>query len=314
MGSFANSLHVRTDRTEVVLAALHDLLRDADWRPTDERPDADEVLGLPDGKRAIQISAAADGWVSLLDSDLAGALDLGGALAEKLATTTIFFMVNDSDGWNYRLVDANGKISEFDTLEEDGDETESGVELEGLGEKLAGLQSLMSGGSLQQQMAEMLNQFEAGVPPEIQEIEARSKSGHATQAEMQRLQAWAMQEVPKFQSQLSDMLGGLVGLSAAPISAKKPKARPNRKQKAAQRKRLETLRPLLAPNVSDEQLQAALDKRTLFAEQALAEFLPLVSIPAHYAYLDYRSLSETTPEELAAVNIRFTHHLKFEST
>jgi len=299
MGSYANSLHVRADRAEVVVAAIHDILRDADWQPTDELPAADEVLGyLPDGKRAIQISAPANGWVSLLDSDLGGVLDLGGALAEKLATTTIFFLVNDSDGWSYRLVNASGKVSEFDTLEEDSREESAGQN---------------ENYSLEQ-INEIINPFVAGAPPEIQQIDTRIKAGTVTTDEFQQYTAWLMQEMPKFQSQLIDLVGGVPGASAAPGSSKKTKAKPHRKQKAAQRKRLETLRPLLAAGVSDEQLQAALDKRTVFAEQALAEFLRRVSISAHYAYLDYRSLSETTPEELAAANIRFTHHLKFEST
>jgi len=47
-------------------------------------------------------------------------LNWASRLAKKLATATIFFLINDSDGWSYRLVDARGKIADFDTLDEDG--------------------------------------------------------------------------------------------------------------------------------------------------------------------------------------------------
>ena len=316
MGSYANSLHVRADRSEHVVAAIHDLLGEQEWQPTDELPDEEAPLGIPSLRRALVISAPSGGWVSILDSDLMGIHELGPQLAERLGTTAIFFLVNDSDGWSYLLAEASGKTSAFDTLDEDGANGDDADDLAGLGEKLANVEALMSDGSFQERMAQMQQQMMASAPPEIQECEARMRSGAATPADMQRYQAWAMQEMPKFQGQLSEMLGGLLNFAGQPSGGEskksKVKAKTTRQQKTAQRKRLEKLRPLLVAGVDDEQVQAALDQRAVFAEETLANFLPLLGIPAHYAYLDYHHLRDTTPEELAAEKIRFVHELKFE--
>lgn len=315
MGSFANSLHVKCDRGDAVLAAVHDIFRDRDWRPTDQPPDDDAPLGMESDRRALHISASAGGWVSLLDSDLLATNELAEQLAAKLATPTIYFLVNDSDSWGYRLVDPQGNVSEHFPDEEDGEDDFSEDDLAGLGDKLATLQNLMHDGSLPARMAEVSERMWQAAPPEIAALRTRLESGQATMAEMQQYQAWALQEMPKHQDQIHEMLGGLLGFASAPPRARAAKApaKPTRAEKAAQRKRLKPLRALAAAGVTDEQLQAALDARAVFAEETLAAFLPLLGIAPHYAYLDYRSLSETTPHELAAQNIRFVHHLKFES-
>jgi hypothetical protein len=313
MGSFANSLHVKADRSEMVAAAIHDILRDAEWRPTDQPPDPDAPLGMTNGRRGIQVSAPVNGWVGLLDSDVVGITELGATLAEKLSVHTILFLVNDSDSWGYGLVDPSGNVSEHfpDEASDDMDAEELGA----MGDQLVNLQQMMQDGSFQQRMQEMTNQMLAAAPPEIRELESRMRTGQATPAEMQRYQAWAMQQFPKVQDQVRAMFGGALGVvGASPTTGKsKPKAQPSRKEKNAARKRLAALRPLFAAGITDEQVQAALDQRAVFAEETLAAFLPLLGIPAHYAYLDYRSLDETTPEELAAHGIRFIHHLKFET-
>ena len=73
------------------------------------------------------------------------------------------------------------------------------------------------------------------------------------------------------------------------------------------------MRPLLAPGVTDEQVQDVFDKQAVFAEEVLAEFLPLLGIPDFYANLSCRYLEESGPEELADQGIRFLHDLRFES-
>jgi hypothetical protein len=45
----------------------------------------------------------------------------------------------------------------------------------------------------------------------------------------------------------------------------------------------------------------------------LAECVPLLGIADFYANLSYRYLNESTTGELAAHNIQFVHHLRFEA-
>ena len=118
MGSFATSLHVKTRDVERVAETLSDTLAQGGWRPTPAAPDHKADWPGPSTLRAMQISAARDGWVSILDSDLMGSHALAPAIAEKLATHAIFFFVNDSDSWSYLLSDPKGAASEFDTEED----------------------------------------------------------------------------------------------------------------------------------------------------------------------------------------------------
>ena len=55
-----------------------------------------------------------------------------------------------------------------------------------------------------------------------------------------------------------------------------------------------------------------LEKHALFAEEVLAEFLPLVGLSDFYANLSYRYLNEGTEDELPSHNIRFVNHLRLK--
>ena len=125
------------------------------------------------------------------------------------------------------------------------------------------------------------------------------QSGQGTPADMQQYQAWAMQEMPKYMAEIDPAVRRRVGLPTAQPPRKKSKRKPNKAQRAAQQKRLDELRPTLGPGVTDEQVQDVLDRRAVFAEEVLAEFLPLLGIPDFYANLSYRYLDESSPEELA---------------
>jgi hypothetical protein len=314
MGSFANSLHVKSDRSDRVATAIADTLAEQGWQPTTKPLPEDASLGMPSPIRGLQVSVPAGGWVSVLDSDLGGVQALTTALAARLKTHAIFFLVNDSDAWSYLLADPRGGVSEFDTAPEDDDtfdDLNPGDELE-LAQKINNLRAIAEDGTLHSRMEALSQQLLAEAPAEIRELEAKLRGGNATVAEIQQFQAWSIQEMPKRVSQISGLFGDLSGMSK-PARKSKAKRKKTKAQKAADARRLDDLRPLLAPGVTDDEVQAALDKRSLFAETLLAEFLPLLGITNHFAFLSYRYLDESTPEDLSAQNIRFLHDLRFES-
>ena len=51
----------------------------------------------------------------------------------------------------------------------------------------------------------------------------------------------------------------------------------------------------------------------MFAEETLAEFLPLVGIAPVYAHLSYRYLEEFSESELASQSVQMAEHLRFKS-
>jgi hypothetical protein len=314
MGSFANSLHVKCGSDEQVADAIRKILADQGWRPTTKPLPDDGGFGISSPIRGLHVSAPTGGWVSILDSDLGGVHALTSALAARLETHAIFFLVNDSDAWSYLLAGPGGEVSEFDSMPEDGDDfdQESLAQLNQATNTAMRLQSLMRDPAQMQRMQQLGAEMLASAPPEIRALEAKMKSGQFNAADMQRYHAWSMEQMPKYLAQLDPSLGSLLG-AGRPAAWQKSQRKETKAQRAAQQKRLDELRPLFAPGVSDEQVQDVFDSQTVFAEELLAEFLPLLGIPDHYAYLSYRYLDETTPAELSAHGIRFLHDLRFES-
>ena len=270
---------------------------------------------MPSDLRALQVSNSQGGWVSILDTDLMGAHSLAPAIAKKLSTHAIFVFVNDSDSWSYLLANPKGAVSEFDSDEGAGDDDDYGDDLVEAGPAMAQLNALMQDGSLMQKMQEIHDRMSAAAPAEIREAEARIKSGRGTPADMQQYQAWAMQEMPKYTAEIKSLMGSALDpfrLAGKSAPKQKSKRKSTKAERAAQKKRLDQLRPLFAPGVTDDQVRDVLDKRAVFAEEVLAEFLPLLGIADFYANLSYRYLTESSTHELASHNIRFTHHLRFE--
>jgi hypothetical protein len=311
MGSFANSLHVKSDSAERVVAEIEKILGPAGWQATEKFPARGFGTGAPGEIRGLRISAPSGGWVSVLDSDLASAEGLTRSLAEQLSTHAIFCFVNDSDSWSYLLVDPDGATSQFDSEvdEEWGDED---LDEDELGAKLGVLESLTRDGSMQQRMTDLTRQMMAEAPPDIQALYAKMQAGQVTAADMQKYQAWAMQQMPKLLSQLDPRWGALLG-GARPAASPKARARKKSKaEQAADKERLDHLRPLLAAGVTDKQVLAVMERKDVFAENVLGEFLPLIGISRSYADLGYPYVAETSPAALAAQNVSFAHHLRFE--
>jgi hypothetical protein len=318
MGSFATSLHVRSSDADRVATTLSDILVEGGWRPTQSSPSRESEWPGPGPLRALQISAARDGWVSILDSDLMGSHTLAPTIARKLVTHAIFVFVNDSDGWSYLVADSKGTVSEFDSEDNaDGDEDDFGDgDLVETGAAMAQIQALMRDGSIMQRMQDVQSRMAADAPPEIRDALQRIRTGQGSTADMQQYQAWAAREMPKYMAEMKSLLGGIFNLphvSPESKSRQKSRRKATKAEQAARRKRLDPLRPLFAPGVNDEQVHEVLGKRTTFAEDVLAEFLPLLGIADFYANLNYRYLNESTTGELASHNIRFVQHLRFET-
>jgi hypothetical protein len=85
-------------------------------------------------------------------------------------------------------------------------------------------------------------------------------------------------------------------------------------QKLAQDEKYASSKVEYESKVLPKDVQAVLDQQAVFAEEVLAEFMPLVNVPAFYANLSYRYLDESSPPELAGHGIRFVQHLRFETT
>jgi hypothetical protein len=337
MGSYANSLHVKTTDAERVAAGVTDLLAAAGWRPTQKTVDDRTAWTSQGTLRGVHISAPRDGWVSILDTDLMGAHESVVGLAKELSTHAIFFFVDDSDSWSYLLADIKGQVSEFESEQATGDDDDfdssdfddgdlvqatgalaqaTGALAQATG-AIAQLQALMRDGSVLQKFQEVQQQVLASAPPEIRELEARLKRGQGTVADMQQYKSWALQEMPKHTAQFRSLLGDVMNIGRVSPSGKsktKSKPKPSKAQRAASKQRIDQLCPLLAPGVTDKQVEDALDKRNVFAECVLADFLPLLGISDFYANLSYRYLSGVKESELAAHKIRFLRHLAFETS
>jgi hypothetical protein len=308
MGSFANALHVKCDDSRRVAAGIESILGQLGWQPTAKAPGRAAWPG-PATLRGVRVSAPLNSWVSILDTDLLGAHALAGALAKDLETHAIFCMVNDSDSWCYLLAEPTGELSEFDSAE-NADEDFSGEDLDQLQARVAGLQAMMADGAWQQRIQQVQTEMMAQAPPHIRELETTMRSGKAMPAQMQQYQAWAIQQMPKFMEQFGELVSAFK--QPAPPAKKKNPKRPSKGERAAQRKRLDQLRPLLAEGTTDEQVHEVFEKQAVFAEEVLAEFLRLLGIPDYYANLSYRYLEETRDDELNARHIQFVHHFRFE--
>jgi hypothetical protein len=319
MGSFAYSLHVKCDDADRVAQAIRQLLA-GEWRPSDQPPD--EKLrrrGQASNRRAFFISTPVYGWVSVLDSDLAGAMSLAGLLAEQLDAMTLLCLVNDSDSWGYVLSRGDGLVDEFDSSGAGGvPDAMSDADLAQMGQSIEQLQAKLTDGSLMKSIAALNDEMLAQAPPEMQELHRRMQAGQASREEIASYQAWAAAESPKYTQRIQQLVGDMFQLPslsqpAKAVRSKKRKRKKNKAQRAAADERLDQLRPLLVARVTDEQIEEVLDEQAVFAEETLAKFLPLLGIPSFYAYLDYDHKDEGSDPELAAHGIQFAHHLMFKA-
>lgn len=301
MGSFANSIHVRSNDATAVVAALEDALASAGFAASGE---ATEQAGVGPAQRGIHVSEVRDGWVSVLDSNLGASRALAQELSSRLDTVVLAVLVNDSDSWLYGLFDRGHLRDEFESVDEDEEAGGGSADVSQVGELLQLVQSRDEAGIqrlLGPQIERMRSEMEATMPPDILEIYRRMQQGQATPDENRQYALWVQKSMRQQAPRLSlggGLLSGLFSRRSAPAK------RPTTRLKA----HLEHLRPVLAPGVTDKKVLQALGKQSDFAEEDLRDFLPLVGIAALYAFVGYDYLPEMGEAELEAAGIRFTVH------
>jgi hypothetical protein len=315
MGSFANSLHVRSDNLKAVSDAVQAALRSEGFQPTDEELDADARWGMSASLRGIHISEPREGWVAVLENDPLSSVALAGDVSRRLATYAVQFFVNDSDSWHYQLFHRGQQIDAFDSSDEEGgaydeDELESAAA------------SLAAGGlaSVEEAIRGKAQEFEAmltaGMPPDVREIHSRMQTGQVTPPEMQTYMQWMNAEMPKRMADIQRMVGeALRGLGARgpETGGKTQESRQPYADDEELLTHVQRLQPLLVSGTPSDQVLEVLGRQAVFAEETLGEFLPLVGIAPVYAHLSYRYLEEFSESELASQSVRMAVHLKFRS-
>jgi hypothetical protein len=301
MGSFANSLHIQCEDAAAVAEIIRNALSAEGYELTDEELDEEARWGFSATLRVIHLSAARDGWVSLLDTDMMHSLGLAAMLSEQLEAHALQVMVNDSDSWHYQLYYAGQPIDEFNSSGGEEFGQDGGIpDLEGIfGEGLAELQR-----SVQERAEELGQRLRQLLPADLQEIQDRWKAGRATQEEIQKYTQWISTEMPRLMGGFKGLLGELAPILSLP-------GRPPANEGELQ-PHVVHLRPLVKAGVSEARVREVLGRQAVFAEQTLADFLPLIGIASRYAYLSYRYLDECSAKDLAADSIRLEHHLKFK--
>ena len=307
MGSFANSLHVKSEDAVAVADAVRASLIEGGYRVTHEGP-GEEAAWAPSPLRAVYVSDSRAAWVGLLDSDLVSSFQLAVDLSQQLDTHAIFFMVNDSDSWHYQLYAGGKQLDEFDSS---GGADGFGMEAGRFGTEdvLPDIISMFSHGgfdSLQRNIEEtarrLQEQAEENMPPEIRRIWDKMQQDRASPEEMQQYGQWAgTLAAHGFMDVINDTTSDVLPF---------PK-----KQSAGQDDldvHLDRLRPLIAPGIGDVRVLEILGKQATFAEHSLAEFMELIGLQPFFAHLSYRYLEECSRPELIAAGIQFVHHLKFK--
>jgi hypothetical protein len=309
MGSFANSLHVKSDDAAAVADAIRSLLLAEGYEATEEELPRNERFGYCGPLRALSVSQAHQGWVSVLDSEMMGSVPLAAALSGRLKTDALYVLVNDSDSWHYQLF-RNGQL--LDEFASSGDEDGEGEDFEDAAELVEQMRVNTADFQrvLMERALEWQKEVEKRLPPHLRELQEKwKKTGRIPPEEMQQYQQWVRTEMTPLMGDLRSMLGDL---STATRSTRSQRAQPGADDKLLAQ--VEHLRPLLQTGVTDEQVVGVLGKQEVFAENTLEEFLPLVGIASFYAYLSYAYLGEHTPQELASNSIRLVEHLKFKKS
>jgi hypothetical protein len=303
MGSFATSVHVKTNDAAAVADALRQLLSAEGYEATEEEPERGWPMSYPSPIRGIHVSVAREGWVSLLDSEGIGSQTLPASLSDQLQTHAIQFFVNDSDSWHYQLFHTGQVIDEFDSVP-DEDDFEDDDESDDTPNLSAGINAADAQRIIQERVQQLQQQLLQNMPAHLRELQQKWRTtGQITREEMQEYNEWTRTQMPNLMEQIQE----LRNFKANQLASQAPPVNSSRLKQ-----HLEHLRPILKENVKDSRLLEIMSKRETFAEHALGEFLPLVGIASYYANLSYQYLEETDTDELARNSIHLAEHLRFK--
>ncbi|HOD52550.1 MAG TPA: hypothetical protein PLJ71_21680 [Candidatus Hydrogenedentes bacterium] len=302
MGSFANSIHVNCGDAAAVLDIIEKGMRDSGFEPSDEPVEVS--LGFMESPvRGIDVFPSHNGWVCVLDSDLMACEAVAAELSKALVTHAMMCLVNDSDSWYFQLYNRGELVSSFNSLagfesfEETGPALSNVVQFPGK----------HSQEGLEAAAKEMQQQIANAWPEELRTIQKRMENGTATEEDIQRYSDLINESASRIREEYNKFaeefgvppLGEGFGDSGTP--------------NADLDTHLEALRPILPPGTSDEQVLEILGKQETFAETVLEEFLKLLGIPSHFAYLSYQYLHEdTAAEDLAKAGVQPPTELRFK--
>ena len=307
MGSFATSLHVKSDNARTVADAIRQALTSEGYDATDDAPA--EGGRVPSSLPPLHVSDAREGWVSLLDSDGIMSLTLAAALSDRLQTHAIQFFVNDSDSWHYQLYYAGRQLDDFDSCGAEDDEDE-GVPADAT-DSLAGVNAADAQQALMERTVQWQQQLAQRLPAELRELQHKWRTtGQVTVEEMQKYNQWMRGEMPSIVEEMKSVLRGMPGGSSSPRP--QPSAMDESPAREDLQAHVEHLRPLLKSGVQEKTVRRVLAKQATFAEQTLGEFLPLLGLASSYANLSYPYLEEYTEQDLARDSIHLAEHLTFK--
>lgn len=307
MGSFATSLHVKANDTAAVADALRALLFAEGYEATEEEPERGFPTGLPSPLRAIQLSAAREGWVSLLDSAGIDSLTLPVALSGQLQTHVIQFFVNDSDSWHYQLFYGGQTIDEFDSCTDDEDLDEDDDGSAGIANLGKSINAAEAQRVIQERALQWQQQLLERMPPHLREMQQKWRTtGQIVPEEMQEFNTWMRSQMPNMMERVRELMGTM--------SSKFPAQAASPVDTGRLQGHFEHLRALLKQDVKDSRVAEILSEQTTFAEETLGKFLPLLGIASHYAYLSYSYLEEYSSDDLARQSIHLADLLKFKKT
>lgn len=288
MGSFSNSIHVKCDDANDVVASIKNAMRAAGYDATDEQPDQDAMLDMSAPLRAMHVSRSRNGWVGLLDSDLVNSCTLASDLSQRLETCVIQFMVNDSESWHYVLFRHGSQVDGFaSSVGLAGDYGVDAISPEAA--------QMISGDGFEQRTREMM---EDGMPAGIRDIQERIEQRTATEEEMTQLGEWIMAQSQRVVGEINEMTPSLDGPSVPEVELNS---------------HVEHLRLILPPDATDSHVLEVLGKQDAFAEEILGEFMELLGVQPFYADFSYHDLEECGETDLLKADVETVAHLKFKT-
>lgn len=310
MGSFANSLHVRTDDLESVARGIREILENRGFRLGDDPPKADTQDHGP-SVRTLCVAETRDGWVGVLDSDLMGLLTLAQELSSRLQTHAICVMVNDSDSWHYELFHKGREVDGFDSpgaspLLDLNELPDDMLEMPNADELAEAMEAVM------ETMPALADLLQSLLPPEMQEIHKKIAGGTASPEEAETFSQWSrkLAEGAAFEfSEASKKPAGELPVAAAETGGN---------GQAASKRQLEGhvhhLRPLLASGVKADRVKEILAEQAAFAEEPLADFLELLGVSRFFAQLSFQYLGQFSDDQLQGEGLAFLPPLVFVKT
>lgn len=308
MGSFANSLHVRSDNAEAVAHEIRRVLENRGFRTTQDTSKLD-AENLDPSMRALHVADARDGWVGVLDSDLMGLLTLAQELSSRLQTHAICVMVNDSDSWHYELFHKGREVDGFDSpgaspLLDLNELPSDMLEMPDADELAEAMEAVMD------QLPALADLLQSLLPPEMREIHQKIAKGTATPEEAEAFSRWSRELAEGAADEF-----GSANRRAAGHDLPEAASDSDGNGQAASKKELEGhlhyLRPLLASGVKPDRVKEILVEKAAFAEEPMADFLEMLGVSRFYARLSFQYLRQYTCEEIEDEGIGFRPPLIF---